>query len=578
MTTFLHRFAENDERFADKPAFIRLDAKLEAADILTFSELATRSAALAGGLLELTKAGERVLIIFPSGTEFVIAFLSCLRAGIIPVPLPMLGNRRSRDRFRGVLADCQPSLILTTDQGQTALGPEEISIPAITLAGIPSEEKNLPSPGDIAFLQYTSGTTGSPKGVIITQANLASQLKGLDTLAEGPAETHLMWLPLYHDFGLVAGILRSLWVGNTTYLLAPALVNQSSGLWLQALARYKIAVAYGTNSLLLACLAGKENLSSTSFSALQSLFLGGEFITSSALHAFSSAFDIPLAKLQPIYGMAETTLAATAGGELDIEVHCGPALPTMEISFCEGEIMADGPSVSPGYWDRPPRQGPFPTGDLGHFDPAGNLIIAGRKSDLIIINGENFHPEDLEANLEKFGPAVALPFSANQDDGLLILAEIPPGFPSNQWAPRISEIRKILESDHGIAAGRIGLIRSHRLPRTSSGKLQRGQASELFLSGQLRALLDWQAAEGPKSGKTPAEIADWFQEQFALIPGFESGQVDPTTDFYNLGLDSTHAISFALELEDFLEVEVPSSALFDYPCIDALAAEYGAHP
>ena len=238
--------------------------------------------------------------------------------------------------------------------------------------------------------------------------------------------------------------------------------------------------------------------------------------------------------------------------------------------------MVNGPSVSPGYWARPPRQGPFPTGDLGCFNPAGNLVIAGRKNDLIIINGENFHPEDLEASLEKLGPAVALPFSANEDEGLLILAEIPPGFPSNQWAARASEIRRILEGDHGTAAGRIALFRSHRLPRTSSGKLQRGRASELFLAGRLKPLLDWQTAEGQKSRKTPAEIADWLQEQIALIPDFESGPVDPTIDFYSLGLDSTHAISFALELEEFLEVEVPSSALFDYPSIDALAAEYGA--
>nr|WP_275408421.1 type I polyketide synthase [Streptomyces sp. SID9727] len=470
---------------SEKPAIVMLAAGEGEAERLSFAEYDRRARAVAAGLQARGMAGERVLILLPQGVDYAVAFLGCLYAKAIAVPAFPPTRSRKGARVDGIVDDCAPRLAVV---GADRVEPMSRDLPAscavTTTAELSANDPELwrrpeVGPDDIAYLQYTSGSTGRPRGVMVTHRNIVHQLDMLDEgLGLRPDEVSLSWLPLFHDFGLVAGLLYPLRAGSTNVLMAPIDFVQDPLRWLTAATRYRAALAFGPNFALDLCCdrIRPEDREGLDLSALRSFMIGAEPIRPQSIERFAGEFarsrcgaDV----FTPAYGMAESTLAVTlrrrgeplgiasfdaaelghgrlrqvpdgtpgarrlpSNGDvlLDTELlivdpRTHRALPDGEC----GEIWLRGDTVSPGYWQNPEAteatfggrladgSGPYlRSGDLG-----GRLgratYITGRSKDLIVVRGVNHYPQDIELTVADSHPAL------ERDKGVAFSVEDPEG-------------------------------------------------------------------------------------------------------------------------------------------------------
>lgn len=470
--TILDRLARHAQRDPDRVAFRFLKDR-GAPDSLTYGQLYARVGALAEQLREYTAPGDRALMLYPAGLEFIEAFLGCLAAGVIAVPAYPPRKNRSADRLVAIIRDCSPRLVLTTRSIAPSLGPELIGPEGVrrrlcTDADEPAAAAawRLPSPApaDIAFLQYTSGSTGSPRGVVVSHRNIMHNEEAIQAGFGSTADSlAVSWLPTFHDMGLIGGVLQPLYVGFPSVLLSPATFLQEPVRWLRAITEYRATTSGGPSFGWEHCLnrVTQEQKEGLDLSSLRVAFNGAEPVRAETLDRFAAAFARCGFRLQaffPCYGLAESTLFVTGGppqrdpvraqvsargleshtwipceGDSDgvrwlvssgrvgkgtrVEIvnpetcrRCGP----LEV----GEIWIASDSVARAYWNRPEdsrellqavladgSDGPFlRTGDLGYFDGA-ELFITGRLKDLIIVRGRNIYPQDVEAAVQ-----AALPF------------------------------------------------------------------------------------------------------------------------------------------------------------------------
>ncbi|MBE3562027.1 MAG: fatty acyl-AMP ligase, partial [Ktedonobacteraceae bacterium] len=297
-------------------------------DHLTYAALDLQARAIAVRLLELTKRGERALLIYPSGLEFIAAFFGCLYSGVIAVPVyPPSAVRvdRNLSRFRNIANDARPAVILTTGsllskvEGLLALAPELQQIPVLISGDVPLDAaEQWQSPridGDtLAFLQYTSGSTGMPKGVMVSHSNLLYNSELIARACQQPADAHAVtWLPLYHDLGLIGGILQPLYADYESTILSPAAFLQRPIRWLQAISNVKATLSGGPNFAYDLCARKitpeqKETLDLSSWIAAAN---GAEPVRADTLERFTEAFascGFKRSAFLPCYGMAEATL------------------------------------------------------------------------------------------------------------------------------------------------------------------------------------------------------------------------------------------------------------------------------
>jgi acyl-CoA synthetase (AMP-forming)/AMP-acid ligase II len=530
-----------------------------------------RTASLLAGLG--VRSGDRVLLCLPASETFLQIFLGLHWLGAAAVPLPSLGGMGGKaqltERVLAVLADCRPRLVLGDAGTLRALAGEPAALAGHGARLVDADAlrqgsagpvepvpRHVAADGDTAFIQYTSGSTGQPRGVVVTQGNLRANLRAADLKMQCTQDDRLVtWLPVFHDMGLVGGLLFPLYAGHCAVVMQPMAFLARPLRWLSLISAVRGTISPAPNFAYQLC-ADKVrdvDLASLDLGSWRLALNGAEPIHAAVLERFAARFapcGFSPRALYPVYGLAEATLsvafpepgeplridkverAALAAGTARPAVAEGPgvasfvsvgsALPEHEITVvdpgsrapcderCVGEITVRGPSISPGYFRlEGPPEAPVTelrTGDLGYF-AGGRLYVVDRIKDLVIVAGRNLVPSDVERSAAvsglRPGRAVAfgVPDPEGGTEGLVVVVEGPA-----QASPDASALRaRIVEAvrdHHGVVPIDVRLVRAGAIPRTSSGKLMRRRARELYLAGDLppagAAASDPEPPEGPE--------------------------------------------------------------------------------
>lgn len=524
----------------------------------SFADTASRARAYAAHLRDRgVGAGHRVVLAINPSLDYIAALYGIMWLGAIPVPCFPPLRTKELDRFGAITVDCAPTAIVIDEMYRerlealrrrfesVGLEPAAVYVEQVDDAGDDAE----PVPRgarDIALIQYTSGSTESPKGVCLTHANLVSNCEALGrNMGHDPDRVGFSWLPPYHDMGLMGTILVSMFQGVPLVTMSPLHFVQSPRRWLEAITHYKVTIAVGPNFSLDMCsdvLAGGDN-TDLDLSTLERLYCGAEPISVDTLTRFEQAtapLGFNLDALVPCYGMAETTLYVSGkspGRNYHTEpspepsalprdvVSCGKVDPEHTVRIVEptslealsdgriGEIWVAGPSVAAGYHDRHyltrrvfgariagELGGYLRTGDLG-FVRSGELFVTGRIKDLIIVNGRNIYPQDVEANVGRVDPSIrmAAAFSIPGDNSeqLCVIAEVgQPQVAAQVHARLVEAIRASVTSEFGIRP-RVHIGPKRTVPTTTSGKVRRQETRRMFLAGELVSVpIDLAATRG----------------------------------------------------------------------------------
>ena len=625
----------------------------------TYGEL-DREARVIGALLQsMARPGERALLLYPSGLKFIEAFFGCLYSGVIAVPVYPPDPARldlTLLRFRAITANARPAVALTTSaifsrfKELIAKDPTFSAVRWVVTDELDTDYADAwQSPaidGDsLAFLQYTSGSTSTPKGVMVSHANLLHNEQTIQRACGHTDEsTFAGWLPLYHDMGLIGNVLQPLYIGARCVLMSPVAFLQRPFRWLEAISRYKAATSGGPNFAYDLCVrkTTPEQRASIDLSSWTTAFNGAEPIRIDSLERFAKAFAVagfnPEAFF-PCYGLAEATLIVSgskrnklpvtyavqaealehnrlvpAAAEEDSRmlIGCGAVLGDQKIAIVEpeslkrcgpgevGEIWLSGPSVAHGYWQQPEQteqtfnahiaesgEGPFlRTGDLGCY-VGDELYITGRLKDLIIIRGRNHYPQDIELSVERSHPALrpgcgaAFSIDADGEERLVIVHEV-----EYREQPDLNEviekIRATVFENHDLQPYAITVIKSGRIPKTSSGKIQRHACRAKFLDGTLDVLSESRIASTSDDVETPNEfvpernadaVRAWLASQVARKLGVKPGDLDLDKPLVRYGLDSLAVIEHVHHIETVLGISLPMVLLLQDSSINQLTAE-----
>ena len=529
------------------------------ADSITYDALDRLSRAIAARLRQRCRPGDRALLLYPPGLEFISAFFGCLYAQVVAVPAypPNLSRSdRATSRLLAIAADARPVAVLSTRElMETLTGVSDAfstsqPVDWIATNEVDDEEsRQWRDPGvdgaALAFLQYTSGSTSTPKGVMISHRNLLHNLAYAFHLGGGLSSSiSVSWLPVIHDMGLIEGVLQPAFSGCPAYLMSPAAFLQRPFRWLNAISRYGGTRSGGPNFAYDLCVRriSAEERQSLDLTTWHSAYCGAEPIRGDTLRSFASAFapaGFSASALRPCFGLAEATLLVTAGtwagDDAEVEqsrVSCGtPGFDTRVVIVepetrrpCGpggvGEIWVAGPSVAQGYWEQAEEtagtfraltdrgEGPFlRTGDLG-FMHDGDLYVSGRLKDVLIVRGMKHYPQDLEQTAEQhpaIRPGCSAAFATDAGsigDRIAIVAEADVRqltTPESADAA-ISTIRRSIAELHGVLLEAVVLVAPGAIPKTTSGKLQRFACRDAFLSDRLSALAAWRdtSAEGER--------------------------------------------------------------------------------
>jgi len=496
--------------------------------------------------------GDRLALVLNTPENFVLSFLGAISAGIMPVPLypPLALGRMDNymDRAAGILRVSGAKALLTTKEFMPVFQP--ITSRTSTLQNLldidllrkascdPIIQEPITRPDDPCFLQFTSGSTSAPRGVIVTHRNLIANAQAINNSLEIKSDSDIAvsWLPLYHDMGLIGFVIATL-VAQIPVVFIPTLsFVKHPGVWMDTVHKYRATITFGPNFAfdLAAKRAPKTSKTNLDLSCLRVLGCGAEPINPKTMENFLAAFSpwgLKANALIPCYGMAEATLAIAfdrtnrPAQKLVIDRHtyetqniarpignngnsqdpkkrlelvsCGHAIPGHEVRILDensralpegrvGQIAFRGPSVTPGYFQNPEassqllKSGWLHTGDLG-FILNGELYISGRQKDLIIINGRNYPPQAIEWVVEEVpgirkGSVVAFSIEGDSTEKLIITAETP-----MMDSPDLSQaISAQVRSAFGLIVDKVVLVGRGSIPKTSSGKLQRRRTKDLF--------------------------------------------------------------------------------------------------
>lgn len=519
----------------------------------SYARLDTEARTIGAWLRARYPVGERVLLLYPSGLEFVAAFVGCLYAGMAAVPAPVPGRYRHEQlRVRGIANDADVAAILTDGASLAAVQEwaraEEIAdVPVLA-----TDCAALPDPGDwtpeqlthddLAMLQYTSGATGEPKGVMVSHGNLLHNVDSQRRAWGLTSQTRLGgWAPLYHDMGLLGQLLPALMLGGTSVLMRPAAFLKQPYHWLRMIDKYGINWSAAPNFAYELCCerVTDEQLAGLDLSRWWLAANGSEPINAATLDAFVKRFapaGLPDDALCPCYGMAEATVfvsghahrkavvtradaggleqrrlvPAAAGADL---VSCGmprdldvviadPATGTALAPGAFGEIWLRGPSITTGYWrnDAATRRaftagGYLRTGDLGALFN-GELYVTGRLAEILTVQGRNLYPQKIEqhlrtrhAELSTIGAAFTVPLDEIGSGEVLVVTHEVKGRPAHERLRALTvEMKQTVAREYGTSVGGVVLLRRGGVRRTTSGKIQRATMRQLFLTGELNAM------------------------------------------------------------------------------------------
>jgi amino acid adenylation domain-containing protein/FkbM family methyltransferase len=537
-----------------------------------YEELARRAWSIAALLQSSGSAGQTVLLLYPPGPDFIAAFWGCLAAAAIAVPVYPPRSNRNMLRLKTVIQDSQARTVLTTRQTLakvapfTDLDPQLGSLRYLTTDDLAQDLAHQWKPpkvtGDsIAFLQYTSGSTATPKGVMVSHSNLLENEAVIqEAFRQSEKSVVVGWLPLYHDMGLIGNMLQPIYTGARCILMPPMAFLERPFRWLKAITRYRATTSGGPNFAYELCVRkiAEEDLSTLDLRSWEVAFNGAEPVRAQTMRRFAERFGPAGFKSKaftPCYGLAEATLLVSSQAtedepltvELDSDalshhqvrypsdesgvtriVSCGqPArgstvriVDPESLLLCPpnqiGEIWVSGPSMALGYWHLPAEtkhtfqaqipgsaDGPFlRTGDLG-FLHDGQLFVTARLKDLIIIRGRNYYPQDIEETMAAAHPAlragcgVAFAVEKDREEQLVVVQEATIRS-DDELDKAIQRIARNIADVHELSVHAIVLIQSGTLPKTSSGKLQRQACKKDFLNQRLDVLREWRDTAAPR--------------------------------------------------------------------------------
>lgn len=524
-------------RAARAPGSVALSDVTVGGKPVTYAELAATATRAAAGLRALgVTCGDRVTMVLPNGPEFAGLLLGCVGVGAIAVPAPPpTGSRRRafEDRLARVAEDCSPRLLVTTDgfTSRVAAVPAGRDARVVTwnavlaAAGVSNPLcGHAARPDDPLLLQYTSGSTGKPKGVVITHAMVHAQcVQAREAYAETSDDVAVTWVPLYHDMGLITGVLRPLHAGYHSVLMDPREFTRRPRAWLDAIHRYRATLSSAPNFAYDYCvrkvglLEPADPLDLSSWRVARN---AGEVIRPATADRFTATFGragFRVTSFCPSYGMAEATLTiATCGPGVsprrattskgDTVVSSGVPLPGTRVAVRSdegltgerqvGELWVKGPQVCSLYWPDHAAQtadGWLRTRDLGFID-GGHVFVLGRADDTVIVNGQNFFAHDVhEACLEIAGlrpgrsVAVTAPLSCGPDEVVWLVGEIAVGSDTADQvlSHTAAEVREVIFSKTGLAISAVGLLPPGAMPLTTSGKVQVGRVRDGLAAGSL---------------------------------------------------------------------------------------------
>ncbi|VVN30180.1 Linear gramicidin synthase subunit D [Pseudomonas fluorescens] len=622
----------------DRVALRFLAETPEQAVVLTYRELDQRARTIAGALQAETDFGDRAVLLFPSGADYVAAFFGCLYAGVIAVPAypPESAKRHHQERLLSIINDAEPRLLLTRADLGDALQQIEGAPPLLcvdTLDAALAERWIEPNLEDdhIAFLQYTSGSTALPKGVQVSHGNLvANELLirhgfGIDL---NPDDVIVSWLPLYHDMGLIGGLLQPVFSGVPCVLMSPAYFLGRPLRWLEAISEYGGTISGGPDFAYRLC---SERVSASALERLdlsgwRVAYSGSEPIRLDTLERFAEKFapcGFTADRFMATYGLAEATLFVAGTprgkgignlrvddqalaqnsaqpGEGSAIMSCGISQPGHAVLIVDpsalnelpdnavGEVWASGPSIAHGYWRNPEASADtfvrhagktwLRTGDLG-FMRGGELFITGRLKDLLIVRGHNLYPQDIEQTLEREvevvrkGRVAAFAVNIDGEEGIGIAAEISRSV-QKILAPEalIKAIRQAVAEAYQQAPSVVVLLNPGSLPKTSSGKLQRSACRNRLVDGSLDSYAVFPSAAPENAAAT--EPQSELQTLIGQIWGeqLQVKKVNADDHFFLLGGNSIAATQVVARLREALGLELSLRLLFEAPTLGAFTA------
>jgi amino acid adenylation domain-containing protein len=664
---------------------------------LTFEDLDRSAQAIAIHLRKHYPQAQSAILCYPPGLDFLAGFFGSLYAGVTAVPAYSPRARRADSRLEAIASDSPAAIVLTTrdlledkerltaqtprlralawlsaevnaqESGRVGQQSEPGSQPA-TINKLPEPCLHAPSHG-IAVLQYTSGSTALPKGVMLTHASILHNLQRMyEILGLGLNAPAVCWLPAFHDMGLIGNLLQTIYCGTDLTLLSPAAVAHDPLVWLQAISKTQAYVSGGPGFAFQHCVdrvrpADRDKLDLSSWRVA---YVGAEPVSATVLRSFTEFFapcGFRPEAFFPTYGLAEGTLMITGGDRRQPpSVHtfkadsletrqpiaeaggrelvaCGWPLPDLEVCIVDpatcqrvapgeiGEVWVAGPSVAAGYWNRPEETaqtfaarladgGPthyLRTGDLGFVQD--QLFITGRIKELIIIRGRNFYPQDLEDAVIGLSPLFSYHRGAafTIDEGvhprLILVEEVARTYRPGQGAELFDLARQTLAEKFDLELDALILVRTGSLPRSTSGKIQRGEASRRFQAGSLDVVESFgggscqhgdqmqignlpqasqerggTACAAPLAGDLPSrpassrDIRDWLVARLARQLQRPRETIGVDQPFASFGLDSVSMVTIAAELEKWLGRQLPQTLLYDVPTIARLAQSLAPDP
>lgn len=541
---------KNARLYPEKIAYRFLNDMLVETSLCSYSDLIKKAKNVAGYLIDKSAQGERVLLLFNPGLDFIIAFFACLYANCVPVPCysarVVVKNLK---RFLAIIEDTDARFVLT-DEGLSEQVTEHFLHRNIKTLYFSQADQNhntstaLPqiTAEDIAFLQYTSGSTAQPKGVIVTHKNILHNETLIQHSFQLDADSTVVgWLPFFHDMGLIGNILQPVFCGGTSVLMAPTTFLRKPLNWLQTISKYKAVCSGGPNFSYDFCAERitEEEINTLDLSSWNVAFNGSEVVQATTLNRFYNKFSkagFNMESFLPCYGMAEATLFVTgcphnekplqatfdeqslakariqeqpegrvlvSSGTLNdqFQIKIIDPVSQTEIEHQIGEICIAGESVSEGYWRKTTYESRYQeyhkTGDLG-FIYKNQLFITGRLKELIIIRGKNYVPQDIEQLVQKNPVLMASAgacFSVDHygEERLVVVQEVKRQYLKQLAADEVMQsIQDNITAELGIAVYAIVLIRPLTLTKTSSGKIMRLNTKSQYLTNQLQIIAQWQ--------------------------------------------------------------------------------------
>ena len=622
-------------------------------DSLTYEMLWEKTKRLAGHLEEAVGHSQIAILLLPSNNVFLITLLACFHRGIIAVPAYPPKAKDLNNRLMSIINDCSPNIILSTSDilynikknfssdNQLNLINHFAVDTAITTPKAAPPVKSLAS--DIAFLQYTSGSILLPKGVMVSHGNLISNLKMIsDSFQLKPSDIHVSWLPLFHDMGLICGLLLGIYARNPVVFMGSSDFVRSPICWLKTISEWKGTVSAAPNFAYdMSChRINDKDIDSLDLSSWRIAINGSEPVRQETIQRFTNKFTSCGFSKEAFYvgyGMAEATLfisgktcntnnevmyldraafrdhqiipvshkskAAVAvvqcghgnwGDQimLIVDLESNQALPPYAI----GEIWVQGSHVTHGYYNNEKAtnctyaamttdgKGPFlKTGDLGFLDQKENLYITGRLKDLIIINGQNFYPQDIEQVAENSHEDIVINASAafgnNDQSKIILVAEIA------RQKRNLTKFQTIAKNVIDNIAKKIGvslsecvLIQYRSLPKTSSGKIQRKKTQSMFEKRTLNVVYHHIISKGVSpiqdnlvdEESLEKKLMNYCSYWIGAIIKCDPNEVDLEAPLLSFGLDSLNIVDFSYGIQKIVKSDIDNVLFYEAQSINHL--------